>query len=179
MKIIIILLIVMSLMCFWGASLISVSNSKKRIAKPKIAKPKIKMLNRDGDVHEDEWHTYIAGLKYHISKYDIGGFTGYVVNDPTNSHDSKAMAICSGIKLLGYIPAKELTDYRKWCEAKPQPCVGFVYVEDGQYRGRVKILRPCNEEFLQTELSRYLQWVRDNYGSEYLPKTMSMQFDIE
>lgn len=145
----------------------------------RLPKPSIKMLNRDGDAYEDEWHTYIAGLKHHISKYDIGGFTGYVVKDPHNEYDRNAMAVVSSIKQLGYIPAKELLDYIQWSNGAPMPCVGFIYVDDGQYRGRVKILWPCSEEFLQTEFSRYLQWVKDNYGNEYLPKTMSMRFDIE
>lgn len=141
-------------------------------------KPKIVILNREGDIQEDEWYTYIAGLPYHASKYDIGGFTGWVENDLNNAHDSKAMGVYSSFgKLLGYIPAKELSDYRHWSDGLPMPCVGFIYIEDGQYRGRVKILRPCNEEFLQTEFSRYLQWVKDNYGAEYLPKSMSMQFE--
>ena len=138
------------------------------------------MLNREGDTQDDEWHTYIAGVSYHISKYDIGGFTGWIENDNTNAYDAKAMGVYNSFgKLLGYIPAKELLDYRLWCDSKPQPCIGFVYIEDGQYIGRVKILRPCNEDFLQTEFSRYLQWVNDNYGKEYLPKSMSMNFDIE
>lgn len=97
------------------------------------------MLNREGDTQDDEWHTYIAGVSYHISKYDIGGFTGWIENDINNAHDSKAMGIYNSFgKLLGYIPAKELLDYRLWCDSKPQPCIGFVYIEDGQYRGRVK-----------------------------------------
>ena len=139
------------------------------------------MLNREGDPDEDEWYTYIAGVPYHGSTSDIGGFTGYVLNDLFNEHDANAMAVCRGndMKLLGYIPAKELSEYHEWSDGWPMPCVGFIYIEDGQYRGRVKILRPCNEEFLQTEFSRYLQWIKDNYGNEYLPKTMSMRFNTE
>lgn len=143
-------------------------------------KPIIKMLNCDGDAYEDEWHTYIAGLPHCASKYDVGGFTGWVENDFDNAYDSKAMGIYNSFgKMLGYIPAKELLDYRDWCRGESMPCMGFVYVENGQYRGRVKILRPCNETFLQTEFSRYAQWIYDNHGKEYLPESMSMNFDIE
>lgn len=177
----IILLTAIAVVCFWGARLISAPKGKKAL-KPHGLKnrPIIKMLNREGDTQDDEWHTYIAGVSYRISKYDIGGFTGWIENDNTNAYDAKAMGVYNSFgKLLGYIPAKELADYRLWCNTKPMPCVGFVYIEDGQYRGRVKILRPCNEDFLKTEFSRYLQWVNDNYGKEYLPKSMSMNFDIE
>lgn len=143
-------------------------------------KPNIKIFNREGDSHEDEWHTYIAGVSHHASKYDVGGFSGWVGADPENPYDNKAMAVYNSFgKLLGYIPANELKNYREWCDCQPQPCVGFVFVEDGHLRGRVKILRPCNEIFLEEEFSKYLQWVKDNYGKEYLPKTMSMQFETE
>ena len=154
----------------------------QNIAAPTVlkSKPPFKMLNREGSPHADEWHTYIAGLRYHASVHDIGGFTGWVENDLGNAHDSKAMGIYnSSGKLLGYIPARELADYRLWCLGYPVPCVGFVFVEDGQYRGRVKILLPCNKDFLQTEFTRYLQWVKDNYGNDHLPKSLSMNFDIE
>lgn len=167
--------------CFWIISLFK-STPKTSESKLKIPrkKPVIQMLNREADWQEDGWHTYIAGLHHHVSKYDIGGFTGWVENDHGNTYDSNAMGVFNSFgKLLGYIPAKELSDYRAWCDAKPQPCVGFVFVEDGQIRGKVKILRPCNEEFLQKGFSSYLQWVNDNFGSEYLPKSMNMTFNTE
>ncbi len=131
-------------------------------------------------MQEDEWHTYIAGLPHHISKYDIGGFAGWVEADYFNKFDPDAVGVYNSFgKLLGYIPAKEALGYKQWCDAQPHPCVGFIFVEDDQLRGRVKILRPCNEEFLKEEFTRYLQWVKNNYGEEYLPKSMSMQFDVE
>lgn len=156
------------------------SNKQSVIEVKKLKKkPIIKMLNRDGDVDEDEWYTYIVGLSHCVSKYDIGGFTGWVENDFGNAYVSKAMGVYNSFgKLLGYIPAKELSSYRDWCCGEPMPCMGLVYFEDGLYRGRVKILRPCNETYLQTEFSRYAQWVYDNYGKEYLPRSMSMNFDI-
>ena len=167
--------------CFCLASLFKVSSkSSGRNTDGLKRKPVLQILNREGDVHEDEWHTYIAGLPHHASKYDIGGFSGWVEADYNNKYDRNAMGVYNSFgKLLGYIPAKEVLDYRVWCGVEPQPCVGFIYNEDGQLRGRVKILRPCNEDFLQTEFSRYLQWVNDNYGEEYLPKTLDMTFDTK
>ncbi|MBD5391267.1 hypothetical protein HDR66_00495 [bacterium] len=158
----------------------SIDQNKKNCTQEFKKKPVLQMLNREGDMHEDEWHTYIAGLPHHASKYDIGGFSGWVEADYNNKYDRNAMGVYNSFgKLLGYIPAKELSEYREWCDAQSQPCVGFIYSEDGQLRGRIKILHPCNEEFLEKEFSRYLQWVRNNYGEEYLPKTLDMTFDIE
>lgn len=135
----------------------------------KPTRPEIPYLGVEGDIWEDEYHTYIAGINHHASKYDIGGFRGYVMRDPNNTHDKNAMGVYSRFKLLGYIPASELEDYIDWCEGKPTPCAGFVYVEDGQYRGRVKILKPCSEDFVNTEFKRYSDWVRENYGEKYAP----------
>lgn len=142
--------------------------------------PAFKILHRNGSPSADEWYTYIAGTYYHTSIHDIGGFCGWVENDKENEQDPNAMAIYNNKgKHLGFIPAKELSDYRNWCDAEPQPCVGLIYVEEGQIRGRVKILRPCNKEFLETEFSKYLNWVNKNYGPDYLPKEMGMQFDVK
>ncbi len=127
------------------------------------------MLNRDGDTYEDEWHTYIAGVSYHCSENDIGGYSGYVMLDEDNLKDKRARGIYSQTKLLGYIPANELIDYIDWSDGRPCPCVGFIFIEDGQLRGRVKILRPCNQDFLKTEFNSYLTWVRKNYGDKYVP----------
>lgn len=164
----------------WVLNLFSSPKNKKDKPRRRLkTMPSFHMINREGDSREDEWHTYIAGLPHHASKYDIGGFTGWIENDSLNTHDSKAMAIYNSAgKQLGYIPAKELTDYRDWSDAKPLPCMGFIYEDEDHLRGRVKILLPCNEEFLQTEFNRYAQWVYDNYGVEYLPKSMGMQFKV-
>lgn len=140
-------------------------------------KPSLRLLNREGDPDEDEWHTYIAGLPYHAATHDVGGFWGWIEHEVGNKYDRNAMAVYnSSGKLLGYIPAKEVSDYRDWCDSQPVPCTGYIYIEEGQLRGRVKALMPCNEEFLQEEFSRYLQWVNDNVGPEYVPKNLQMTF---
>lgn len=139
----------------------------------------IRMLNREGDPDEDEWHTYIAGVKHrNLSGNDIGGFCGYVVNDSENTYDSKAMGVYSG-KLLGYIPASELGEYREWCNGEPMPCVGYIYKEKGEWRGRVKILRPCNADFIREEFTRFISWVENNYGPSFVPKEIKWEFDSE
>lgn len=170
---------------FWAAVIIFAilawyGNRELKKQQKQIAHTKIKMLNREGQPFTDEMQTYIAGLKHHITKADIGGFTGLVVPEPTNKHDRNAMGVYnSSGKLLGYIPASELRDYRKWCEAQPQPCAGFIYAEDGELRGRVKIVRPCNAEFIKDRFTSYFQWIKDNVGDAYLPKNLSMKFDVE
>ena len=177
----VILIAVVIIVCsFFIGAIISSKTANDENPEGSGEKPVIRMLNREGDPQEDEWHTYIAGLPHYVSKYDIGGFTGWVENDFGNRHDPKAMGVYnSDGKLLGYIPAKELADYRDWCDAMPQPCVGFIFVKDGELRGRVKILRPCNKEFLANHFGYYLQWVRDNYGPEYLPKSLTINFVTE
>lgn len=141
-------------------------------------KPALRMLDREGDPDEDEWFTYIAGVPHHATKYQIGGFCGWVAHEEGNKYDPYAMGVYNSKgKLLGYIPAKDVKQYRAWCDAEPQPCVGFIYEEDGQLRGRVKVLRPCNAEFLQTEFQRFVNWINNNYGRAYVPDLSGIQFE--
>lgn len=133
--------------------------------------PTIPMLDREGWRYEDEWYTYVAGVAHYVTKFDEGGFAGWVENDSDNTYDRQAMGVYNhNGRLLGYIPADELKEYRKWCDAKPCPCVGYIRVENGKLRGRVKVLLPCNKEFLETEFTNYMKWVEENIGSKYVPK---------
>lgn len=143
---------------------------------PRKPKPALLMLDREGDAHDDEWFTYIAGVPHHITKNEIGSFLGWVQHDQDNKYDPYAMGVYDYKgKLIGYIPAKEVKEYRAWCDARPQPCAGFTYIENGQLRGRVKAVRPCNPEFIQNELQRFLDWAHDHYG--YVPKTAGIEFE--
>lgn len=142
--------------------------------------PAIKILDRPGDSEEDEWHTYIAGINYRAVNSDLGGFVGYVTPDPGNRHSPIAMAVITASgKLLGYIPAKEVGDFREWCSVRPVPCVGFICRKDGQFAGRVKALLPCSREFMQKEFTRYFEWVNAHYGAPYLPDLDNVIFNIE
>lgn len=133
-------------------------------------RPAITMLNRKGESWADEYQTYIAGVPYHASRRDIGGFSGYVANDAGNTHDRNAMGVYnSDGKLLGFVPARELRDYRDWCGASTVPCIGFIHVEDGQLCGRVKMALPCNQDFVNDVFSRYRDWIRKNHGERYVP----------
>ncbi len=155
-------------------------SKSRRVSNRSISRPKIKLRNEDGDPWMDSRNTYIAGLSYYATKRDVGGFWGYVVNEPDNKVDPKAMAVItvSG-KLLGYIPAKELKEYRDWCNGMPRPCVGFLYVHGDQLRGRAKILDVSSREFLEREFANYLSWVRSHMGERYLPKENKMPHDFE
>lgn len=142
-------------------------------------RPVLRLLNRAGDSYKDEWFTYIAGVNYHSSRSDIGGFAGWIQHDALNPADSRAMGIYGPLgNLIGYIPADELADYIRWCNGQPVPCVGFILREGGMYKGRVKALLPCNKDFIQNEFNRFMQWVNANYGPDYLPKTSVMNFDF-
>lgn len=142
--------------------------------------PAIKMLNCKGDPHDDEFYTYISGAFHHATESELGGFYGVVTPEPDNTYDHNAMAVCNtDMKLLGYIPASELSEYRKWSCAAPMPCIGYIYVENKQVHGRVKIFKPCSEEFLADQFQRYLDWISKNMGPEYLPKSNTMQFKID
>lgn len=142
--------------------------NKKELRKP----PVIPMLNRVGSQWDDGYTTYIAGLKYRATHHDAGGFYGWVEKEPDNEYDHRAVAIYNehGRK-LGYIPAKELYDFRKWSDGNPVPCTGFIFVEEGVVRGRIKALLPCSNDFLNRSFASYHDWVRENFGEKYVPNT--------
>lgn len=151
----------------------------KNVGKTRTFKLCFRFLNRKGDSVDDEWYSAIAGLMHHSSKSDIGGFCGYIANDSGNEVDPDAMAICTETKVVGYIPAKDLKSYRKWCGGKTVPCMGYLFEEDGYIRGRVKALLPCNADFIKNEFERYADWIVENWGEEYCPKDFNFTIERE
>ncbi len=148
------------------------SDTKKDNKSKRKNHPHIRMLDQVGESFVDEWYTSIAGVFYHADSNDIGGFNGWVEADPENTHDRNAMGVYNFYgKLIGYIPADELGNYRKWCDCEPMPCIGVVSLWNGRLQGKVKIIKPCNKEFLDNRSECFLDWVKDKYGPEYLPKT--------
>lgn len=135
--------------------------------------PPIKMLHRDGYPDSDEWDTIIADVAELCTAKDIGGFFGFVAKDSKNPEKPNAMGIYNDFgRLVGYIPEEELADYRQWCDDSAMPCGGFIQMDSstGKLRGFVKIVRPCNEDYMKNSLLKYFQWVVDNYGDRYVPK---------
>ncbi len=145
----------------------------------KFPVPNIPLLGRRGDPYCDAYNTYIAGVNFRCDELDEGGFTGYIVPDTLNETDDKAMAVCSFKKQLGYIPAKELKEFREWCGGRPVPCAGYITIDDdtGKLRGRVKAILPCNVDFVQTEFNRYIQWLNDTHGEEFVPENLTICVD--
>lgn len=173
---IIVAVIVAIIIVIWVFSdMITAATSDETVVTPR---PEIYYLNREGDCYEDKFNTYIAGINYRCNLSDIGGFSGWVEPEPDNRYDKKAMAIYSGKKHIGYIPADELHEYRAWSDCKTLPCCGYIYREDGEYRGRIKVIIPCNADFVRQELRSYQDWVRENVGSDYVPPLFPVDFRV-
>ncbi len=95
----------------------------------------IEYLGTDADM-PDDFDTYIAGANYRCSFMDIGGFIGFAIPQFDNKHDINAVAIYNKKgKHLGFIPRIEAKQFREWCDTRPVPCVGYIKMEDGKYRG--------------------------------------------
>lgn len=116
--------------------------------------------------------TYITGINHHCTLSDIGGFKGVVAPEPTNQYDKNAVAIYrNDSKLLGYISKNELSEYREWSKGKPFTCVGYITGGDNAaLKGRVKIIKPYNEQFVKRETDEYIQWMISKLGKNFLPK---------
>jgi len=118
---------------------------------------------------------YIAGLKHHCTDLDIGTFSGYVFNEKNNPADPEAMAIVDNKKrkIIGYVPAKILDDYRDWCSGKKRYCVGYIYW-DGEYlRGRCRVYPSLDEvpeieedavEYI-TQVANHFHWDLNEDGT--------------
>lgn len=126
------------------------------------------------DFIDGSFNTYIAGIKHHCDQSDIGGFIGVVAPEPSNPYDKNAVAIYrnnSNPKLLGYIGKSDLSEYREWCQGKPFTCVGYIMAgDDAPVYGRIKVIKPYNENFVKNETDDYVRWMIKKYGKEFLPK---------
>ena len=114
-------------------------------------------------------HIFISGLAHHCSIQDCGIFGGIIYNDKDNPVEKKAMAIRSyqSKKVIGYVPAAILDDYRKWCGRKECHCVGFLYRQEGKLRGRVRVYHPdCDLELIEKDGAQYLEKVCEIFGWE-------------
>lgn len=110
---------------------------------------------------------FIAGLAHHVKKTDVGYFTGLVGNESDNPYDRRAMAVYSNQlgKIVGYVPAAILEEYRDWCDRRNCKCVGYIFF-DGEYlRGRVRAYLPDLEpDEIIKDAVEYLQQVADHFG---------------
>lgn len=134
----------------------------------------VETVDEPEDFIDGSFDTYIAGIHYHCDQSDIGGFVGIVAPEPNNSYDKNAVAIYrndANPKLLGYIGKNDLSEYRKWSKCKPFTCVGYIMTEDNApIYGRIKIIKPYNENFVKNETDDYVRWMIKKYGKEFLPK---------
>ena len=72
----------------------------------------------------------IAGINYrNLDSSHLGEFKGYVKLEPTNPHDSRAIAIYSGRKKVGYIPRMDTGLIYESVQANggKQSCIGFIH----------------------------------------------------
>jgi hypothetical protein len=142
------------------------SNNQKEIT--------VETINETEDFVDGSFNTYIAGVNHHCDYSDIGGFVGVVAPEPNNPYDKNAIAIYrndSNPKLLGYISKSELAEYRQWCDNKPFTCVGYIIPGDeSPVYGKIKVIKPYNEDFVKSETDSYVRWMIKKYGSNFLPK---------
>ena len=122
----------------------------------------------------------IAGVQYHNSTQDIGGFIGFVCPEPTNAYDKNAIAIYNfDKKLVGYIPKNEQKAFREWSSKDTLLCVGFVAKGDNApLYGKVKVIDgdPDETEF---EVIRFTKWLVSNFGVKFIPKGFNVNTDKE
>lgn len=137
--------------------------------------PKIKYGNSSTRDMVSDFYTYIAGINYRCNKNDIGGFLGTALPEDNNPHDKNAVAIYrKDGKKLGYIPAAEAKEFRKWSKEEAVPCVGYIIKGDaknGMVQGKVKAMLPESETGVKITTAYFVKWMVSNYGAKYLPNS--------
>ena len=119
------------------------------------------------DYSDEANDIFIAGLAHHVGKKDVGYFTGVIGNEPDNPYDRKAMAIHHNQlgKIVGYVPAAILKEYRSWCSRRNCKCVGYIFFDGSSLRGRVRAYLPSLEqEKVVEDALEYLQTVAEHFG---------------
>ena len=110
---------------------------------------------------------YISGVKHHLSRRDVGFFAGAIFNDKDNAYDKKAMVIWDGNnkRVVGYVPAAILDDYRSWCKRRKCSCVGYVFYNGETLLGRVRAYLPeCPPENLIADAQEYAKVCCEHFG---------------
>lgn len=151
-------------------------NARRNIVKQADTSKQVNIIVRSSSEEDDTYYTGIAGVQYHNSTQDIGGFLGYIRSEPDNPRDKNALAIYrNDNKLIGYLPKSETNTFRNWSQKENLPCIGFI--KDGDevpLFGKVKIIDTDTEE---TELIvvKYVRWLVSNFGIKFIP----VGFDID
>ena len=83
------------------------------------------------DLYPELYHTKIAGINFRKDIRNLAYiyFDAMLIPEPTNKHDKNAIKIVHAEdgRLLGYIPAEETDDVRKWVNNQfPYPCRAFI-----------------------------------------------------
>ena len=83
------------------------------------------------DLYPELYHTKIAGINFRKDIRNLAYiyFDAILIPEPTNKHDKNAIKIVHAEdgRLLGYIPADETGDVRKWVNNQfPYPCRAFI-----------------------------------------------------
>lgn len=114
----------------------------------------------------------VAGITYHCTGEDCGGFVGRLRWDDGNAHDCNAVAVeayPSG-RLLGFVPREEAREWRQWAGAPSVPVIGYIALseETGQIYARFKAFTG-SRGYVRRGMADYAAWLRANFGPDYVP----------
>lgn len=143
--------------------------SEKKADTPAQPKPTPTLVTEDIDVYTETlshsagiFDFYIAGLAHHCNMRDLGIFTAVIFNEKDNPYDRKAMAVVdqNKMKIVGYVPAANLENYRKWCKRTDCIGIGYIFYDGKQLRGRVRsYLKEVEEESILKDMQEYADLV--------------------
>lgn len=114
----------------------------------------------------------VAGITFHCTAADCGGFIGRLRWDDDNPLDCNAVAIEAypDGRLLGFVPRVEARDWRRWAGAPAVPCIGYITRSDdnGKLYARFKAFTG-GRDYVRREMESYAIWMCSNFGPGYEP----------
>lgn len=150
----------------------------------------------DEEEDDDDGHRInfgIAGVKYYNSYQDCGGFFAWIVPEPDNPYDADALAIIrTDNKKIGHVYRSDQACIRNYMHGKSILVVGYITVgedtiiniggknvtdaKESYLYGRYHILDgdPTKDEYARADLERYMQWMVDKFGKDYLPSDIKI-----
>lgn len=148
--------------------------SAKKPEAPAEQKPAPVLVTEDVDVFTETlghsggfFDFYIAGLAHHCNMSDLGFFIATIFNEKDNPYDRKAMAVGdqNEKKIVGYVPAANLENYRKWCKRQNCIGVGYIYYDRTNLRGRVRAYQKgLDMDLVLKDMQEYANIVCEHFG---------------
>ena len=121
---------------------------------------------------EPVWQTRIANIRYQCNRDDIGVVIFAVKPEPNDYNADSMSIIRDDGKLLGFIRKREAHRFNRWAGGEMCSGMGMIQYDEATNKlwADIFVFPPhADDEQVETYVKKYLEWVTDVYGAEYIP----------